>query len=103
MASWIDVSASCPCRLPHIVVDERELGGHIDHAKYILKNMEASTRDHLPKSPTSRPCVPGHQDDITGHQAREIEEDDQTIENEDGTITVPIEYLTVTHPSEPGK
>ena len=68
--------------------------GHIDHAKYILKSMEASTRDH--------PCVPGHQDDITGHQAMEIEEEDQTIEHEDGTITVPIEYLTVTHPSEPG-
>ena len=85
------------------MVDEREMGGHIDHAKYILKNMEASTRGHPPTSPTSRPCVPGHQDDITGHQAMEIEEDDQTIENEDGTITVPIEYLTVTHPSEPGK
>ena len=79
----------------------RHTGGHIDHAKYILKNMEASTRDHPPKSPTSRPCVPGLQDDITGHQM-EIEEEDQTIENEDGTITVHIECIRVAQPSEPG-
>ena len=70
--------------------------GHIDHAKYIMKNMEESIKDFPPKSPSSRPCVPRHQDDITMPQAIDIDmEEDPTIENEDGTITVPIHMVSI--------
>eukprot|EP00435_Cladocopium_sp_Y103_P004429 s1409_g1.t1 len=77
--------------------------GHIDHAKYIMKNMEESIKDYPPKSPSSRPCVPGHQDDINPISAMEIDieagdilaEDGMTIEHPDGTISVPINMVNI--------
>ena len=61
-----------------------------------MKNMEESIKDFPPKSPSSRPCVPRHQDDITMPQAIDIDmEEDPTIENEDGTITVPIHMVSI--------
>ena len=46
--------------------------GHIDPAKYILKNMEDSMLYRPPKSPTSRPCVASQREHNSDGIAMEI-------------------------------